>query len=94
VIIVLDPILEMCTFTERVSRCGHYTKTLSTACASAKAKKEAYDSDSGTSSTTGGWCYLFGCNKQAGVRRDGPGKLFSLYIPIADYLITPRFKDK
>ncbi|CAG9945588.1 unnamed protein product [Clonostachys rosea f. rosea IK726] len=63
----------MCTFTERVSRCGHYTKTLSTACASAKAKKEAYDSDSGTSSTTGGWCYLFGCNKQAGVRRDGPG---------------------
>lgn len=66
----------MCTFTTRVHRCGHYTKSLSTPCESAKKKKEACDGDSGNSSTTGGWCSFSGCDKKAGGHREGPGKPF------------------
>lgn len=63
----------MCTFTTRVSRCGHYTKSLSTPCSDAKKKKEVCDGGSEVSSTTGGWCFLGGCDKEPNMMRDGPG---------------------
>ncbi|KAF2191721.1 hypothetical protein K469DRAFT_555312 [Zopfia rhizophila CBS 207.26] len=63
----------MCTFLTRVHSCGHYVKTLSLPCDNAKKSKEVCDSGSEDSKTTGGLCYLFGCDRKPGIRREGPG---------------------
>lgn len=65
----------MCNFTVRVGRCGHYKKSLSTACEKAKKSKHACDNDAGTASTTGEWCGEFGCDRQPGAKQEGPGEL-------------------
>ena len=68
----------MCEFKSRVSSCGHYKVTLWTACDDAKGKKKPcdYSSSSEDSSTTGGLCYLDGCDKKPSGKREGPGKSF------------------
>jgi len=51
------------------------TKTLYSPCKTAKEKKEACESGSETSRTTNQWCYKDGCDKKAGLRREGPGDI-------------------
>lgn len=63
----------MCMFKTRVFTCGHYEKTLKMPCETAKEKKEVCDSGSEDSQTTGVWCYRDGCDKESGLRREGPG---------------------
>ncbi|ORX95373.1 hypothetical protein BCR34DRAFT_199168 [Clohesyomyces aquaticus] len=65
----------MCTFLTRVHSCGHYTKTLSKPCEDAKKSQKVCSSGSEDSKTTGGLCYLGGCDMKPNVRREGPGKL-------------------
>jgi hypothetical protein len=52
--------------------------TLWTACDDAKEKKKPcdYSSSSEDSSTTGGLCYLDGCDEEPSGKREGPGKSF------------------
>jgi hypothetical protein len=70
----------MCTFTCRVSRCGHYTKTLWNPYDEAKKAKKVCDSGSENLSTTGGFCYLDGCDRKAGGLRDSLSKSYWLYL--------------
>ncbi|KAF2788694.1 hypothetical protein K505DRAFT_328766 [Melanomma pulvis-pyrius CBS 109.77] len=65
----------MCTFRTRVHRCGHYTKTLKSPCEDSKKSQDVCTSGSEDSQTTGGWCYLDGCDMKPNVLREGPGKL-------------------
>jgi uncharacterized protein with von Willebrand factor type A (vWA) domain len=65
----------MCKYLTRVHSCGHYTKTLEELCKEAKKAKKVCDSGSEESKTTGGLCYLPGCDKKPGIRREGPGKI-------------------
>jgi len=71
----------MYTFRCRVSSCGHYKITLSNPCRDAKKNKKLCDIDNSSedASTTGGLCYLSGCDKKPGGKRDGPGKSNWLY---------------
>jgi len=66
----------MCTWLTRVHSCGHYTKTLQAPCEEASKAKKVCDSGSEDSKTTGGLCYLPGCDKKPGIRREGPGKTY------------------
>jgi len=68
----------MCLFQTRVSRCGHYTKILVNPCKEAKEKEEVCESGSEDSSTTGGFCFIEGCDKKPGLIRDGPSQ--SLFV--------------
>lgn len=65
----------MCNYTTRVSRCGHYKKSLSSPCNDAKKRKVVCSGGEDTSSTTGGWCLLEGCDKKPNGFREGPGVL-------------------
>ncbi|KAF2195588.1 hypothetical protein K469DRAFT_545995 [Zopfia rhizophila CBS 207.26] len=62
----------MCTFLTRIHSCGHYTKTLKAPCDNAKKSQEVCRSGSEDSKTTGGLCYLSGCDKKPGICREGP----------------------
>lgn len=64
----------MCLYLTRVHSCGHYIKSLQEACNEAKNAKKVCDGGSEDSKTTGGLCYLPGCDKKPGIRREGPGK--------------------
>lgn len=66
----------MCKWLTRVHSCGHYTKTIQEPCNDAKKIKKVCDYGSEESKTTGGLCYLPGCDKKPGVRREGPGKRY------------------
>jgi hypothetical protein len=66
---------KMCEFLTRVHSCGHYEKSLKTPCATAKKDKSPCSSGSEDSKTTGGLCYISGCDKKPGTVREGPGKL-------------------
>ena len=80
----------MCEFKSRVSSCGHYKTTLWNPCDDAKRNKTPCNvsNSSDGSSTTGGMCYLPGCDKKPGGKREGPGKsiihcsYFRLYLNI------------
>jgi hypothetical protein len=69
----------MCDFKTRVSSCGHYKATLWKPCDEAKENQKPCDfsSSSEDSSTTGGLCYLSGCDGKPGGKREGPGKSYS-----------------
>jgi len=65
----------MCEYKSRVSSCGHYKVTLWSACDDAKKIKTPcdYSTSSEDASTTGGLCYLDGCDNIPGGKREGPG---------------------
>ncbi len=65
----------MCKYQTRVHSCGHYEKTLLQPCDDAKKAEKVCSSGSEDSKTTGGLCYISGCDKKPGGRREGPGKL-------------------
>lgn len=71
--LLLLPSRKMCTYLTRVSRCGHYSKELDVPCKKAKKDKEPCDTESGTAATTGGECYISGCDKKPNPKREGPG---------------------
>lgn len=77
-----SPNYTMCEFKSRVRSCGHYKTTLWNPCDNAKRNKTPCDvpSSSEDSSTTGGMCYLSGCDRKPTGKREGPGK--SIYITI------------
>lgn len=70
----------MCQYRVRVHNCGHYDKTLKTACAPAKRTKKVCTPGSLEDASTSGlaWCGIHGCDKKPGLRREGPGQLLFL----------------
>ncbi|PGG95928.1 hypothetical protein AJ80_09895 [Polytolypa hystricis UAMH7299] len=62
----------MCEFQTRVHSCGHYAKTLLEPCKEAKKSKVPCETGSEDSKTTGGLCYLPGCDRLPRHRREGP----------------------
>jgi hypothetical protein len=75
---LLSLVGNMCKFQTRVHSCGHYEKTLLQPCEDAKKAEEPCSSGSEDSKTTGGLCYISGCDKKPGLCREGPGKLILL----------------
>ncbi|KAL4915064.1 hypothetical protein BDW62DRAFT_213022 [Aspergillus aurantiobrunneus] len=65
----------MCRFTVRIHNCGHYRKALSQPCKDAKRdKKVCRSGNTEDASTTGtAHCGIYGCDKKAGLKREGPG---------------------
>ncbi|KGO69156.1 hypothetical protein PITC_096420 [Penicillium italicum] len=68
----------MCHYRVRVHNCGHYDKTLKTACGPAKRAKKACTPGSHEDASTSGsaWRGISGCNKKSNLRREGPGGKF------------------
>ncbi|KAF2785786.1 hypothetical protein K505DRAFT_261337, partial [Melanomma pulvis-pyrius CBS 109.77] len=50
-----------------------YTKTLSMPCNNARRSQNVCESGSEDSKTTGGLCFISGCDKRPGIHREGPG---------------------
>ena len=63
----------MCKFRTRVFACGYYKKSLKISYDLTKEKKVVCDSGSEDSNITGTWCYQDGCDKKAGILREGLG---------------------
>ncbi|CAI6342320.1 unnamed protein product [Periconia digitata] len=64
----------MCSYSDRVSSCGHYRRTCTAPCSTAKRNKQVCTSGNTISaSTTGSLCYLYGCDQQPNLKREGPG---------------------
>ncbi|KAL3459611.1 hypothetical protein BJX64DRAFT_200654 [Aspergillus heterothallicus] len=66
----------MCSFTVRVHNCGHYRKTLKKPCGDAKRDKKLCRSGNTEDASTTGTphCGIAGCDKKAGLKREGPGE--------------------
>ncbi|KAI1451568.1 hypothetical protein F4805DRAFT_85793 [Annulohypoxylon moriforme] len=62
----------MCYYFIRVYNCGHYKKTLTSPCKDAKKNQVPCPGGNQSASTAAAWCPWPGCDKKAGICREGP----------------------
>ena len=65
----------MCQFVTRVYRCGHYQKALRSVCPNAKREMKICEGKGDITTTSPGYCNIYGCDKKPQNIREGPGKL-------------------
>lgn len=70
--------------------CGYYMKTLLWPCDPARKSQEVCSSGSEDSKSTGGLCYLSGCDRKARPRREGPSRLDCAYTALLSRLMPSR----
>lgn len=64
--------------------CGHYHKTLKGPCKDAKRRKTVCESGTLEDASTSGapHCGIAGCDRKAGLKREGPGKTLGFYTDV------------